>query len=75
MIDNKCPAGLKDYMRRKGITFQLITPHLHQTNSAERAIHTFKDHLIAGITSYDPDFRLQLWDLLLSQATLNLNLL
>ena len=44
MLDNKCPAGLKDYMRRKGITYQLVPPHLHRTNSAEQAIQTFKDH-------------------------------
>ena len=75
MIDNECLSGLKDYMRREGITFQLVPPHLHQTNSAERAIQTFKDHLIAGTTSCDPYFPLHLWDRLLAQATLTLNLL
>ena len=30
MLDNECPAGLKDYMRRNGITFQLVPLHLHQ---------------------------------------------
>ena len=40
MLDNECPADLKDYMRLKGITFQLVPPHLHQTNSADRAIQT-----------------------------------
>ena len=75
MLDNECPAGLKDYMRCEVITFQLVPPHLHRTNSAERAIQTFKDHLIAGITSCDPDFSLHLWDRLIAQATLTLNLL
>ena len=75
MLENECPAGLKDYMRREGITFQFLPPHLHQTNSAERAIHTFKDHLIPGITSCETDFPLHLWDRLLSQTTLTLNLL
>ena len=55
--------------------FRFYLPHLHRTNSADRAIQTFKDHLIAGITSCDPDFLLHLWDCLLSQATLTLNLL
>ena len=62
-------------MRREGITFQLAPPHLHQTNSAERTIQTFKYHLIAGITSCEPDFPLPLWDCLLPQATVTLNLL
>ena len=26
MLDNECPAGLKDYMRREGINFQLVPP-------------------------------------------------
>ena len=75
MLDNECPAGLKDYMRCEGINFQLVPPHLHLTNYVERAIQTFKDHLLAGITSCDPDFPLHLWDRLLTQATLTLNLL
>ena len=42
---------------------------------APSIIQTFTDHLIAGITSCDPDFALHLWDRLLAQATLTLNLL
>ena len=38
MLDNECPADLKDSMRREGITFRLVLPHLNGTNSAERAI-------------------------------------
>ena len=57
----------------KGVTFQLVSPHLYQTNSAERAIHTFKYHLIVGISSYNPGCPLRLWDQLLSQDTLTLN--
>ena len=75
MLDNKFPADLKYYMRCEGIALSLYPPNLHQTNSAEQAIQTFKDHLIAGITSCDPDFPLHLWDRLLAQATLTLNLL
>ena len=75
IIDNECPSGLKDYMRRGGITYKLVPHHLYRTNSDERALQTFKDHLIAGITSCGPDFPLHLQDCLLSQSTLNLNLL
>ena len=75
MLDNECPAGLKNFMRPEGVTFQLVPPHLHRTNSAERAIQTFKNHLIAGISSCDPGFPLYLWYRLLSQATLTLNLI
>ena len=75
MLDNKRPVGLKNYMLRKGVTFQLVPPHLHQTNPVERTIQTFKDHLIAVISSCNPVFPLHLWVLILSQATLTLNLL
>ena len=75
MLDNEYPNVLKNYVRRKGVTFQLVPPNLHRTTSAERAIQNFKDHLIAGISSWDPGFPLHLWDRLLSQATLTLNLL
>ena len=51
MLDNKCPAGLNNYMRRNGVTFQIVPPQLHRNNSAECAIQNFKDHMIAGISS------------------------
>ena len=35
----------------------------------------YKDHLIAGLSSYDPNFSLHLWDRLIPHATLTLNLL
>ena len=75
ILDNECTSGLKHYILREGVTFQRVPPRLHQTNSAERAIQTFKYHPISGISSCDPGFPLHLWDQLLSQATLTLNLL
>jgi hypothetical protein len=55
--------------------YQLFTPHCHQRNAAERAIHTFKEHFVAGLASVDPYFPLHLWDRLLPQAEMTLNLL
>ena len=75
MLDNECPAGLNNFIRRKGVTFLLVPPHLHQTNSIKHAIQTFNNHLISGISSCDPGFTMYLWDRLLSQGTLTLNLL
>ena len=39
MLDNECPGGLKLFLRDSSVNFQLVPPHLHRTNSAERAIH------------------------------------
>jgi hypothetical protein len=38
-------------------------------------LKTFKNHFIAGLCSVDPNFPLKLWDKLLPQATITLNLL
>ena len=56
-------------------TFQLVPPGIHQRNAAKRAIWTFKNHFIAGLCSVDKDFPIHLWDCLLPQALLSLNLL
>jgi hypothetical protein len=50
-------------------------PHDHRVNAAERAIRTWKNHFIAGISSTDPRFPIALWDRLIPQAVLTLNLL
>ena len=52
-----------------------MPPHIHQHNSTERAIQTFKNHFIAGLASTDPNFPLSNWCRLLPQAELTLNLL
>jgi hypothetical protein len=75
VLDNECPAALKKFMSSNNIKFQLVPPYLHHTNAAEKAIGIYKDHLIAGLSSCDPSFRMHLWDRLLPQATLTLNLL
>jgi hypothetical protein len=53
----------------------LVPPHCHCRNAAERAIRTFKQHFVAGLSSVDPTFTLHLWDRLLPQAEITLNLL
>ena len=50
-------------------------PHIHQRNSAERAIQTFKNHFIAALACTDPNFPMSNWCRLLPRAELTLNLL
>ena len=52
-----------------------MPPHIHQRNSAKRAIQTFKNHFIAGLASTDPNFPLSNWCRLIPQAELTLNVL
>ena len=57
------------------MTYQLVPPHDHQRNKAEKAIQTFKDHFVAILCGADTSFPLNLWDLLLHQAEHTLNML
>ena len=51
IMGNECPAAVKTYLRQHNIDFQLVPPHVHRTNTAEKAIGTFKDHFITGLCS------------------------
>jgi hypothetical protein len=54
ILDNEVPGKLKHFMRSKQVSFQLVPPHIHCHNAAERAISTFKDHFIATLSTTDP---------------------
>jgi hypothetical protein len=53
----------------------LVPPYSLRRNSDERAIISFKDHLIAGLCSTEKSFPMHLWDRLISQAVITLNML
>jgi len=74
-LDNEASHALQDFMTAEHIDFQLVPPHVHHRNAAECAIHTFKNHFIAGLCSTHKQFPIHLWDRLLLQAELTLNLL
>jgi hypothetical protein len=74
-LDNEASQLLKSYVHDKNITFQLVPPYSHRRNAAEREIRSFKDYLIAGICSTDKAFPMHLWDRLLPQAVITLNML
>jgi hypothetical protein len=74
-LDNEGSAALKNFFTVNDIAYQLVPPHCHRRNAAERAIRTFKEQFVAGISSVDPSFPMHLWDRLLPQAEITLNLL
>ena len=74
-LDNEASDILLHYMAINKIDVQLAPPHMHRRNLAERAIRTWKDHFIAFRATCDPKFPSNLWDLLIPQAELTLNLL
>jgi hypothetical protein len=75
-MDNEASKAVKSLLEKQhGMQYQLVPPHTHRRNAAERAIRTFKDHFIAGLSSADDNFPARLWDRLLPQAEITLNLL
>jgi hypothetical protein len=63
------------FLNNENINYQWVPPGTHCRNAAERAIQTFKNHFIAGLCSIDKDFPLHLWDRLVEQRFITLNLL
>jgi hypothetical protein len=74
LLDNKVSAELKAEIK-KNCTIQLAPPDNHRQNLAERATQIFKCHFKAIIAGVDESFPMRLWDKLLPQIVLTLNLL
>ncbi len=75
ILDNECSNDFKEAIKTNNMTYQLIPPHDHQWNKAEKVIQTFKDHFVAILCGANTSFPLNLWDLLLRQAKHTLNML
>jgi hypothetical protein len=52
-MDNECSSAVKKYIRSEKISIQLVPPHNHRVNAAERAIATLKEHFIAALATVD----------------------
>ena len=74
-MDNEASTDLKTSLHKNNIQYQLSLPHVHRRNSAERAIRTFKNHLLADLAGEDPNFPVSECDRLLPQIQIILNLL
>jgi hypothetical protein len=74
-LDKEASAALKTFFTVNDVAYQLVPPHCHRHNAAERAIRTLKEHFVVGLSSVDPAFPLHLWDRLLPQDEIMLNLL
>ena len=74
-MDNQATKFIKKFLTDNECKLQLVEPHNHRVNAAERAIQTFKDAFIATLATTDAEFPLQLWDKLAPQVQDTLNLL
>jgi hypothetical protein len=75
VMDNECSTTVERYIWSEKINIQLVPPHNHRANAAERAIATFKEHFIAALATVGQLCPLQLWDEFLLQVELTLNML
>ena len=75
IFDSEFSGDFRAALQEEQITLQLVTPHMHINNPVDRAIQTWKDHFLAGLASGHPEFPMNEWDRLISQANITLNLL
>ena len=75
IMDNEVSEDLKKYFEYSDIRFQLMPPHMYWRNAAERSVRTFKNHFIAALCTVDPLSPFYVWDRLLPQVTMTLNML
>jgi hypothetical protein len=75
IMDNQATKHIKKFLTDNDCQLQIVEPHNHQINAAERAIQTFKAAFIAALATTDSNFPLQLWDRLTPQVQNTLNML
>ena len=76
ILDNKVSAEFnKTIVKDCGPSYQLVPPNVHRRNVAERAIQIFKAHFLEILAGVDPNFPKYMWDNLLVQTELTIDLL
>ncbi len=74
--DNEASADFKQVITESWKTkFQLVPPDMHWRNKAKQMIRHVKNHFFYSLAGVDAAFPPHLWDLLLPQAKLTVNLL
>ena len=76
ILDNETSQDLLNFLEdTKELKVQRVPPDCHRRNTAERAIRTYKNHMIAGLCTIDNMFPINLWCKLSEQVEITLNLL
>jgi hypothetical protein len=55
-LDNESSRDLKEWIGEQQTKFQFTPPNMHRTNAAEKAIQTWKNHVLSGLASLPADF-------------------
>eukprot|EP00804_Cyclotella_cryptica_P003621 CCRYP_002237-RA/>CCRYP_002237-RA protein AED:0.34 eAED:0.34 QI:0/-1/0/1/-1/1/1/0/435 len=76
VLDNKISNTMKTLITDTyKMTYELVPPGCHRRNAAEVAIRNFKSHFLSILAGVADDFPMKLWDKLLPQAKITINLL
>ncbi len=76
VLDNEVLENMKNHSRHTcKINMELVPPGCHQQNAAEVAIRKFKSHFLSILAGVADDFPQNLWDRLLPQTEITLNLI
>lgn len=76
ILDNEISEAMKNIIKDEyKMTLELVPPGCHRRNAAEVAIRNFKAHFLSVLAGTATDFPASLWDRLLPQAEITINLL
>ncbi len=76
VLDNEVSENMKNHIRDTcKINMELVPPGCHRRNAVEVAIRNFKSHFLNVLAGVDDDFPQHLWDRLLPQTEITLNLI
>ena len=76
ILDNEVSDAMKTMIKDEyKMELELVPPGCHRRNAAEVAIRNFKAHFLSILAGTDDDFPPSLWDRLLPQAEITINLL
>ncbi len=76
VLDNKVSENMKNHIRDTcNFEMELAPPACHQRNAAEVAIHNINAHFLSVMAGVASDFPPSLWDWLLPQTKITINLI
>ena len=76
VLDNEISTNMKEHIKDKyKFEIELVPPGCHRRNAAEVAIRNFKSHFLSVLAGAADTFPPSLWDRLLPQTEVTLNLL
>jgi hypothetical protein len=76
VLDNEISENMKKKIKEKyKFELETVPPGCHRRNAAEVAIRNFKSHFLSVLAGTAESFPLHLWDRLLPQTEITLNLL